>query len=461
MPKTKSKRARGNGDGSLAQDPRSRVWIARYAGADGRRRKRSTGRTNRRDAEELLAKWTREVREIRDGLVDADELRRRDERARPLADHVRDYFESFTTKPRSKNALAVKMCVLRRLLDGIRRQLGREPRLSDFSPTVVARAMRARLDDGLSARTANLLRQNAVALAGWITAEGRANLSDFSKRIPRFDESRDRRLVRRALTNAELARLFAVAEGRGRRLWYALAYYAGLRRGELGRVTWGDVDFEGGTIAIRNRKAGRLDVLPCTPELLDELRSARPLLAPAALSASRIFKTPVHGRTRIRDFAEASIPKTDADGRVADLHALRTTLGTNLARAGVAIQVAARAMRHADPRTTQRHYTALGLVDVAGALASLPAISEARPERATGTTDSVPRAVEIRGTSSGTSRRTNRHEPARILEKPSREADSREETQAEKPREDTGRFATTHDEVLHSLYCRALSSADK
>jgi integrase len=458
MPKTRSKRARGNGDGSLAQDSKSGVWIARYADADGRRRKRSTGRTHRRDAEELLAKWTREVREIRDGLVDPDDLRRRDERARPLADHVRDYFESFTTKPRSKVAISVKVCVLRKLLGSIRDQLRREPRLSDYSPTVILRAMRARVEDGLSARTANLLRQNALALAAWITAEGRANLSDFSKRIPRFDESRDRRLVRRALTTEELARLFAAADERGRRLWYALAYYAGLRRGELRRATWGDVDFKLGTIAIRNRKAGRVDVLPLHqyPDLLEELRAARPLLAPAALSTSRIFDLPVHHRTREGDFARAGIPKVDADGRVADLHALRTTLGTNLARAGVPVQVAARAMRHTDPRTTQKHYTALGLVDVAQALSALPDVQVAR---ATGTTDHAPRAVEIRGTSSGTSRRTNREQTARILEKPSTHPVACEETQTETLREDARRFGKPDEDVLHSLFRRAISSA--
>jgi integrase len=246
--------------------------------------------------------------------------------------------------------------------------------------------MRERIDDGKSARTANLLRQNALALAAWITAEGRANLSDFSARIPCFDESRDRRLVRRALTTDELARLFDAAGERGRRLWYALAYYAGLRRGELRRATWGDVDLEHGTIAIRNRKAGRVDVLPLHPDLVEELRAARPLLAPAALSTSRIFDVAVHHRTRAGDFARAGIPEIDADGRVADLHALRTTLGTNLARAGVPVQIAARAMRHADPRTTQKHYTALGLVDVADALSTLPA---SRVARATGTTDHV------------------------------------------------------------------------
>ena len=458
MPKTRSKRARGNGDGSLAQDAKTGIWHAWYSDADGRRRKRSTGRTNRRDAEELLAKWTREIRNIRDGLVDADDLRRRDERARLLADHVRDYFEHFSTKPRSRISLAVKVCTLRRLLAMLRDQLRRDPRLSDFTPTSVLKAMRTRVDDGLSMRTANLLRQNAVALAAWITAEGRANLSDFGARLPRFDESRDRRRVRRPLTPDELGRLFVVAEEHGRRLWYALAYYAGLRRGELGRVTWGDIDFKNGTIAIRNRKAARLDQLPLHPGLVDELRAAMPLLAPAALSSSRIFPVKIHHKTRERDFARAGIPAVDADGKVADLHALRTTIGTNLARAGVPVQVAAQVMRHADPRTTQKHYVALGLSDVAGAISRLPVIAEPTVALATGT-DSGCAHVESRGSSSGSSRRTNGHETARILERSSTQPALREDSQTAKPREDTGRFAKPSEDVLHSLYCRAISSA--
>lgn len=459
MPKTRSKRARRNGDGSLAQDAKTGIWHAWYHDAEGRRRKRSTGRTNRRDAEELLARWTREIRDVRDGLVDADDLRRRDERARLLADHVRDYFEHFSTKPRSRISLAVKVCTLRRLLTMLRDQLGRDPRLADFTPNSVLKAMRTRFDAGLSARTANLLRQNAVAVAAWLTAEGRANLSDFGARLDRFDETRDRRRVRRALTSDELGRLFAVAEEHGRRLWYALAYYAGLRRGELGRVTWGDVDFANGTVAIRNRKAARLDVLPLHPGLVAELRAAMPLLAPAALSSARIFPVKIHHKTRERDFARAGIPAVDADGRVADLHALRTTLGTTLARDGVPVQVAAKAMRHADPRTTQKHYVALGLADVAGAIARLPVISEPVVAAATGT-DSACAIVEIRGSSSGSSRHTNGRQTAPSGEKPSSHVRSVEQSQGATPREDPRRFGTPREDVLHSLYTRAISSAD-
>lgn len=128
----------------------------------------------------------------------------------------------------------------------------------------------------------------------------------------------------------------------------------------------------------------------------------------------------VTNRTRMLDFLRAGIarrvpvvdaagkpvmvgegadakPKTrisveDNEGRVIDLHALRTTLGTQLARAGVTPQVAQRVMRHSDYRTTLKHYTVLGLTDTAKAVARLPGVKPAgdQVQAATGTTDAVP-----------------------------------------------------------------------
>ena len=68
---------------------------------------------------------------------------------------------------------------------------------------------------------------------------------------------------------------------------------------------------------------------------------------------------------------------------------MRTTLGTNLARAGVAPQLAQRIIRHADYRTTHKHYTVLGLTDTAKAIEQLPAIGlpSASAAKATGTMD--------------------------------------------------------------------------
>ena len=51
------------------------------------------------------------------------------------------------------------------------------------------------------------------------------------------------------------------------------------------------------------------------------------------------------------------LAKRDVAGRTVDFHSLRTTFGTNLAKAGVSPQMAQRAMRHSDMRTTLNHYT--------------------------------------------------------------------------------------------------------
>ena len=79
-----------------------------------------------------------------------------------------------------------------------------------------------------------------------------------------------------------------------------------------------------------------------------------------------------------------------------DLHALRTTLGTRLARQGVTPQVGQRLMRHADYRTTLKHYTVLGLVDTAQAINALPPIGNAdasEAEQATGTAGHDPQQI--------------------------------------------------------------------
>jgi len=467
MKKANGGRARGNGRGSLTKSERG-VWIVWYHDADGRRRKVSSGSTNKRDAELLLQSLLSDVLRVRAGILDPDALRRRDEKTRPLEEHARDYFAAFSKKPRSKQAGQVKLCVLRRIIDELRGQLGRAPLLRDFTPDRVLSAMRDRVDTGLSARTANLLRAQAVSLAAWLTREGRASLPDFGERIPRFDESRDRRRVRRVLTPDEILRLLDVADRHGRKLWYSLACYAGLRRGEIGRVTWGDVDLEARTITIRNHKASKTDVLPLRPELVDDLRQARPLLAPAAIATSRIFRSPVHGRTQLRDFARAGIPAIDAEGRVADLHAFRTTLCTNLQRNGVEIQLAQRVLRHADLRTTQRHYSQLALRDVEQALEKLPAIVPTAVSAREGTTGAIAvvdaaqglGGLSQRGSSRGSSRHAKRRETSRDGVEASMQIEASTQAQALAGRDDTGRFATRRDDLLSSVFTRALSSAD-
>jgi hypothetical protein len=75
-----------------------------------------------------------------------------------------------------------------------------------------------------------------------------------------------------------------------------------------------------------------------------------------------------------RDLKAASIAKTDERGRTLDVHALRTTFGTLLSKGGVAPRTAQAAMRHSDIRLTMQTYTDPKLLDVRGALDSLPSL---------------------------------------------------------------------------------------
>ena len=111
-----------------------------------------------------------------------------------------------------------------------------------------------------------------------------------------------------------------------------------------------------------------------------------------------VFTVPA-GLIRIlnRDLKFAGIPKVDERGRTVDVHALRTTFGTLLSKGGVAPRTAQAAMRHSTIDLTMNVYTDPKLLDVAGAVESLPALplAGAAPQqaKATGTNDAAPETL--------------------------------------------------------------------
>ncbi|MBX3355256.1 MAG: tyrosine-type recombinase/integrase, partial [Phycisphaeraceae bacterium] len=430
----KAEGLRHRGTGSLVKRPGRSVWLARFTDHRGQRREVSMRTTDRAKAEHLLRERleAERLRKLGAPVAIPGESSRSEPARKALADHVADYLTECSST-QSAGTIALKRGHLCRVIAALTDPRRRSPKLVDLTAEAVASAMRSMQsgalpangrahlealdlvktlvrargvrdvetpaprrrrspraeavgDSRLSARTCNAMRQTVRAFASWCRRRGRAASDWRPGDVQAFKESMDRRRERRALSDDELARLLAVARSRGRLAWYLAALHAGLRRGDLLRLKWRDIDFDEATLMIRGGKSGRDDQLPLHPELADELRSMRPLLAPAALATARVFPRAVSDRERRDDFEAARIPPRDAEGRVADLHALRTTLGTRLARAGVAPQVARVLMRHTDYRTTLAHYTALGLHDAAGALASLPSVAVVS-RAATGTTD--------------------------------------------------------------------------
>ncbi len=76
-----------------------------------------------------------------------------------------------------------------------------------------------------------------------------------------------------------------------------------------------------------------------------------------------------NGRRLLRRVLDrAGIVRRDALGRVVDIHALRHTAATGMARRGVPLVVAQRVLGHASPEMTAKVYTHLGLEDLRGAV---------------------------------------------------------------------------------------------
>jgi integrase len=213
-------------------------------------------------------------------------------------------------------------------------------------------------------------------------------------------------------------------DGRERALLYAVLVSTGLRKGELTALTVADVLLDEPqpvvVLPAADAKNGQRATLPLRADVAAELRVwiaekaeavCRQRVGVAGMTTAPadapLFYVPA-ALVKIldRDLAAAGIPKRDDRGRTVDVHALRHTFATHLVAAGVAPRTAQAALRHSSLELTMQLYTDPRLLDVAGALAALPALptTEAPLEsaRATGTDDASAVALTVALTSGRT-----------------------------------------------------------
>ena len=240
-----------------------------------------------------------------------------------------------------------------------------------------------------------------------LTEEELARLLDAAQRRPLADALTVRRGEAKGQAQANVSaatRENLLRIGRERALIYKTLVLTGLRKGELASITVGQVDLVGRVphllLNARDEKNRRGSEIPLRTDLAADIRAwladrlawaqqaardaEQPI--PAALpSDEALFDVP-DGLIRIfdRDLVFAGLAriekrggkevvvKIDDRGRTIDIHALRHTFGTHLSKAGVPLRTAQAAMRHSDPSLTANVYTDPKLLDVAGAVASLP-----------------------------------------------------------------------------------------
>lgn len=359
--------------GSLfKKTPDAARWTGTYVDPFDKKRKAVTLFTDKRASRVKLDELIGLVERKLSGLVD----RHIEQRQRPIKEHVAEYLEHCRHVQESAVHIGNKKTQLERAVRsiGAARVTDLEPNkvaeyLQELSTSGRAKVHRSGKDNGLSARSVNQHRATIIAFLEWCVRNDRLSANPL-KILPKLDEARDRRHVRRAYTESELERLIASPAGRGK--LYHFAVLTGLRRNELAGIAWSDVDFNAACIRVRPNigKSKREAVVPLNVQAIEILRA---LKLQDAKSSDAIFQTLPTNPTFQRDLKRAKIDRIDEAGRILDFHALRTTTGTLLARAGVAPQIVSRVMRHSDMKITLKHYTDLRISDDAQAVAKLPA----------------------------------------------------------------------------------------
>jgi integrase len=159
---------------------------------------------------------------------------------------------------------------------------------------------------GLSRNTIDRILNSVRNVYGWACSPSRYLLTLNATRgleLPPKDEKRRDRVV----PHEEAQRMLA-AMAESDRLVYALAFYTGLRIGEIFALDWSDVDLTGGSLRVRESKteAGKRRV-PILEPLLPPLKAA--LLAqgrPDGGYVVRGVRRPSELRERVRRALEAA-----------------------------------------------------------------------------------------------------------------------------------------------------------
>ncbi len=419
----------------------SDVWYARYVAADGRERRVSTGCRDEQVAQKVLSDIQTKVEKVRAGVITPKQIETAEQATRPIGQHVEEYLDHLKAKRvrGRKTSAHYRRNVegrLRRLIDecGFRK-------VTDIMAEAVGRWLEEAEEADLAARTRNEYLGTMTAFCNWLKRTHRLPANPLAG-MQKADQLNDRRHVRRALTVDEVGRLLRAARlrpiaevgrksiplpeddrcgrsswtfeplmadnfeacyergldrlvdtlerqaglenlGWQRALFYLLAVSTGLRRKELSSLTVGTLHLDVVPspyveLSGRDTKNGQGAHLPLRPDVVAELRRYLTDLGDDLPLDRPLFDSPPTIRIFDADCQAAGIGKTDARGRVVDIHALRTTFCTHLAVAGVHPRVAQQAMRHSRMELTTQFYTDPILLDVAGAVNSLPAFSGAQ-----------------------------------------------------------------------------------
>lgn len=301
--------------------------------------------------------------------------------AQPLAVHIADWITDVRNRGKSENHAALLEARVNKIIVGCGFN-----RYADITVERVNAYLAERKRADASTQTLNHHIGAIKQFTRWMFENDRAGELRLAG-LKKSNVEADRRYVRRALTVEELSRLIATTQaskidrncagGAERAIVYRVATATGLRANEIRTLTAGafDLDSDKPTLTVKasntkNRRAVRF-------ALAADLAAALRLHLATKLPTAPAFGIGRYTATMIQsDCEDAKIAIGEADARI-DFHSLRATFITNLARAGVSLQLAQQLARHSDPRLTANVYSNFSDDEKRQALELLPTFASA------------------------------------------------------------------------------------
>lgn len=209
---------------------------------------------------------------------------------------------------------------------------------------------RLRLVKAKSPRTVQYLLQLLIRLSNYAIKKQLCDGLKFKPELPRVNN-----LKTEFLDNKQLAHLLTSIEGDNHPLAGSvmkMALFTGMRRGEIFKLKWQDIDFERGFITLRNPKGGKDQVIPLSEPARQVLQNHPPT------SGSDFVFPGKHGG-QLKDLKRAlNIIKKNAGlpNDFRPLHGLRHTYASMLASSGqVDLYTLQKLLTHKSPQMTQRY----------------------------------------------------------------------------------------------------------
>jgi len=382
---------------SLRKKDRSPFWFACYTLPDGRRTQRSTGATDKKQAQRI-------ANQFEDAARAASQGRFIESRARKA---IADIYAlaNVDTLPGSTVADFMEAWLKRKELEAGEKTHSRYSTVAaQFTENLGAKAKRdvanvtaadiTKFRDTLAKRvTTGTVNVSLKIIRSAFAQARRDGLIDVNEAERVTLLKRKDRFERRPFTLPELRRILEVAtdEWRGMILF---GLYTGQRLGDLAALTWQNVDLQRAELRLVTGKTGRRQIIPLAAPLLRYVEALPAGDKPDAPLFPRIYdiaQRHQHAGNLSNEFfntlvaaglAQKKTHKTTGKGRAAkreqneiSFHSLRHTATSLLKSAGVSDAVAMEFVGH-DSATVSRQYTHIPTEALKLAAAKLPDVTK-------------------------------------------------------------------------------------